>query len=94
MSQKVLTNEKEYFEQTFVMFSKAWKYLAPYFSIEEPGIRVANIPVQYVYGCLVTSFMRVEFGYVPYQKGIIQGHNGHNCPTLELIGLCSKTVFQ
>ena len=32
--------------------------------------------------------------YVSYQKGIIQGHPGYWCRTIEALGLCSKIVFQ
>ena len=31
---------------------------------------------------------------VSYQKGIIQGHPGHRCPTRKALGLCSRIVFR
>ena len=44
--------------------------------------------------CHVTPVTREVHGYVPYPKGVIEGHPGHCCPTWEALGLCCRTLFQ
>ena len=56
------------------MFSKVGEYFTPYFIIEEPRIQVKGPPAYYVYSCHETLVTRGTLGYVPYQKGVIQGH--------------------
>ena len=76
------------------IFIKPRKYLAAYFTTEDFRIWFRSPPANYGYGCHVAPVTHGAIGYVSYQKGIIQGHPGYWCRTIEALGLCSKIVFQ
>ena len=46
-------------------------HITPYFTVEDFRVQFGVPAVSYIYGCHVT---RGVLGYVPYQKGVIQGH--------------------
>ena len=50
-----------------------------YLSVEDPRIKVDGPPTHHVYGCHVTLVTRGTLRYVPYQKGVIQGHPYRKC---------------
>ena len=77
----------------YFIFIKVRNYLAPSCSADV-SFQVRCPPANYVCGCHVTPVTRGVFGYVFYQKGIIQGHPGHRCPTREALGLGSRIVFR
>ena len=73
------------------MFIKARKNLAAYFTTTTEDFRIQFMSPHdnYFYGCPVAPVTHVS-----YQKGIIQGHPGHRCPTRKALGLCSRIVFR
>ena len=75
------------------MFSKVGEYFTPYFTVEEPRTQVRCPPTYYVYSCRETLVTRGTLGYVSYQKGVIQGHPDHRCPTREALGLCPRIML-
>ena len=76
------------------MFIKVPNYLAPNFTTEDFMIQVRGHLVKYFYGCHMTPVTRGALGYVPYQKGIIQGHLVHMYATRKASSLCSRVVFR
>ena len=77
-----------------ILFNKVGMHPASLFTVEYLGIQVWGPPAQHVFGCHVKLFTPVSFEYVPYQKGVIQGHTAYCWPTRETIGLCPRTFFQ
>ena len=59
------------------MFIKVRNYLAPNFTTEDFRIQVTGPLANYGCGCQLTPVTRGVFGYVSYQRGIIQGHVVH-----------------
>ena len=76
------------------MLVKARDYLSPNCSAEEFRFQIRGPPVNYFYGCHVTTVTLGALGYVSFQKGIIQGHSGHKYATREAPGLCPRIVFR
>ena len=76
------------------MFIKIRNYLAPNFTTEDSRIQDRGHPAKYVYGCHMTPVTRGALGYVPYQKGIIQGHLVHRYATRKASSPCSRVVFR
>ena len=76
------------------MFMEVRNYLAPNFTTEDFRIQVGGHPTIYVYGCHMTPVTRGAYGYISYQKGIIQGHLVHRYATRKAPSLCSRVVFR
>ena len=76
------------------MVFKVRNYVTPHFSVEDPKIQIGGFPAPYAHGCHGPLVTRGTLGYVPYQKGVTQGHSYSRSPAREALSLCSGIMFQ